>query len=84
VVDAHLRVVQALEVNGRVEGARLHDEAIIDLSGPSPPGRRRPRQLRTFAALRDTTRATDAHAHAAAVHTAITDAAEHVRALATV
>jgi aerotaxis receptor len=83
VVDSHLRVVRALEVNGRVEGARLHDEAIIDLFGTIAHQVADAReQLKTFAALRDTTRTSDARADAAAVRGSIAGAAEHVRALA--
>lgn len=82
-VDTHLRVVRALEVNGRVEGARLHDEAIIDLFGTVAHQVADAReQLKTFGALRDTSRATDATADAAAVQASIAGAAERVRALA--
>ncbi|HET6505834.1 MAG TPA: PAS domain-containing protein [Baekduia sp.] len=83
VVDSHLRVVRALEVNGRVEGARLHDEAIIDLFGTIAHQVADAReQLKTFAALRDATHAKDARADAAAVRSSVTGAAEHVLALA--
>jgi len=82
-VDAQLRVVRALEVNGRVEGARLQDDAIIDLfSTVAHQVADAREQLRTFSILRDVARASDATADAAAVKASITGAATHVRALA--
>jgi hypothetical protein len=82
-VDAELKVVRALEVNGRVEGARLRDDAIIDLFGTVAQQVQDARvQLRTFSALREAARASDATADAAAVRATIGTAAARVGALA--
>jgi hypothetical protein len=82
-VDAQLRVVRALEVNGRVEGARLDDHTITDLFGTIAHQVADAReQLRTFTALRDAASGTDARRDAAAVRGVILEAAERVEVLA--
>jgi aerotaxis receptor len=82
-VDAQLRVVRALEVNGRVEGARLADDAITQLFASIARQVADAReQLKTFTALREVARTSDAGAEAAAVRAAIGTAAERVEALA--
>jgi PAS domain S-box-containing protein len=82
-VDGELKVVRALEINGRVEGARLHDDAISSLFATiaHQVGDAR-EQLQTFTTLRSVTRADDAPREAAAVQGAISTAADAVQALA--
>lgn len=82
-VDGELKVVRALEVNGRVEGARLDDDAISSLFSTIAHQVTDAReQLQTFTALRALTHASDAPREAAAVQGAITSAADAVQALA--
>jgi PAS domain S-box-containing protein len=82
-VDGELKVVRALEVNGRVEGARLNDDAISSLFSTIAKQVTDAReQLQTFTALRTLTHASDAPREAAAVQTAIGAAADAVQALA--
>jgi PAS domain S-box-containing protein len=82
-VDGELKVVRALEINGRVEGARLHDDAISSLFATIAHQVTDAReQLQTFTTLRTATRADEAPREAAAVHGAITSAADAVQALA--
>jgi PAS domain S-box-containing protein len=82
-VDGELKVVRALEVNGRVEGARLSDDAISSLFSTIATQVTDAReQLHTFTELRTLTRSSDAPREAAAVHSAITSAAQAVHSLA--
>jgi aerotaxis receptor len=82
-VDAELRVVRALEVNGRVEGARLADDAITQLFASIAQQVADAReQLRSFTALRAVARTGDAGREAAEVRARIAGAARQVRALA--
>jgi PAS domain S-box-containing protein len=82
-VDGELKVVRALEVNGRVEGARLNDDAISSLFSTIAHQVTDAReQLQTFTTLRSATRADEAPREAAAVQAAIRSAADAVQALA--
>jgi PAS domain S-box-containing protein len=82
-VDGELKVVRALEVNGRVEGARLNDDAISSLFSTIAHQVTDAReQLQTFTALRTATNTADAPREAAAVNAAITSAARAVEAQA--
>jgi PAS domain S-box-containing protein len=82
-VDGELKVVRALEVNGRVEGARLNDDAISSLFSTIAHQVTDAReQLQTFTTLRSATRADEAPREAAAVQGAIRSAADAVQALA--
>ena len=82
-VDSQLRVVRALEVNGRVEGARLADDAITQLFASIARQVAAAReQLRTFTALREVARDLEAAHEAAAVRASIARAAQCVGALA--
>lgn len=82
-VDGALKVVRALEVNGRVEGARLNDDAISSLFATIAHQVTDAReQLQTFTTLRSATRADEAPREAAAVQAAIASAADAVQALA--
>jgi hypothetical protein len=82
-VDAELRVVRALEINGRVEGARMADDAIAQLFAAIALQVADARdQLRTFTALREIARTGEAHHGAAHMRAAVDRAAQRVEALA--
>lgn len=81
-VDGHLKAVHALEINGRIEGARLNDDVVIDLfqaiARQIDEARRR---LRGFEALREVAGGPEARREAEGSSAAVKRAAALVSAL---